>query len=410
MAGVELDIMNAAETASWVSWVPYIVPAFLFVLTIVIFIHELGHFLVARWCGVKIDAFSIGFGPELLAFVDRHGTRWRIAWIPLGGYVKFIDDENVASVRTGDAAPATGPDGAGGAAAAASAESAVTTSDDAGRFHSKPLWQRAAVVVAGPVANFLLAFLVFGAYYTFNGERVTIARVDKVLEDGAAATAGFQAGDIVTAIDGVRITSFADMQRIVSASADHELTFVVDRNGEDVTLKATPGRREQVDRFGNRFRIGMIGIQQSTRPEDVTTIEYNPVTGVGRGMAESWFIVSRTFIMIRDIVTGREDLTQLGGPIKIAALSGQILSLGFERLIYWLAAVSVMIGLFNLFPIPVLDGGNLLFYAIEAIRGHPLSERAQAFGFRVGLAVLGMLMVFVITNDFITEVVMRLFG
>ncbi len=409
-----MDVM--AYLSGQVSSLGLTLVAFLFVLTVVIFIHELGHFLVARWCGVKVETFSIGFGPEIFGFLDRHGTRWRVAWLPLGGYVKFVDDENVASVPTGARAEleTVGAEigrsdgsnaGEGSATSVATQGRAQTDTEpgtgivDDGRFHTKPLWKRAAVVVAGPVANFLLAFVVFAALYTISGEYVTDPRVDLVQPEGAAAKAGFEPGDLVVEIDGTAIESFTDMQRIVMGSADRELAVVVKRGGQRVPLKVTPARKEQTDRFCNKFRIGMIGIQQSTRPEDRTFISYNPVSGLVRGVEESVFIVTRTLGMLGDIVLGREAADQLGGPIKIATVAGQVASLGFESLVRLLAIMSVSIGLFNLFPIPILDGGSLLFYAIEAIRGHPLSDRAQAFAFRVGLGLLGMLMIFVTMND-----------
>ncbi len=403
-----MDVM--AYLSGQVSSLGLTLVSFLFVLTVVIFIHELGHFLVARWCGVKVETFSIGFGPEIFGFLDRHGTRWRVAWLPLGGYVKFVDDENVASVPTGakaeletvGAGDGRGHGGRDGGATPTSDAARVgveTVVADDGRFHTKPLWKRAAVVVAGPVANFLLAFVVFAALYTISGEYVTDPRVDLVQPEGAAAKAGFKPGDLVVEIDGTAIASFTDMQRIVMGSADRELAVVVKRGGQRVPLKVTPARKEQTDRFCNKFRIGMIGIQQSTRPEDRTFISYNPLSGLVRGVEESAFIVTRTLGMLGDIVLGREAADQLGGPIKIATVAGQVASLGFESLVRLLAIMSVSIGLFNLFPIPILDGGSLLFYAIEAIRGHPLSDRAQAFAFRVGLGLLGMLMIFVTMND-----------
>ena len=359
----------------------YYIPPFLFVLTMVVFFHELGHFLIARWCGVRVSAFSIGFGPEIFGFNDRYGTRWRVAWIPLGGYVKFIDDDNASSVptKTQDDGGAAVPEGE--------------------RFHSKPLWQRAAVVVAGPMANFILALVIFAGIFAVLGERLTLPRVDEVTADGAAAKAGFKPGDLVLSIDGTAIESFADMQRIVSGSADRELVFIVERGADKVTIKATPDRKETSDHFGNKYRIGMLGIRQSIKPEDWRIKSYDPITAVWRAAVETHFVIGRTLAYLRDVVTGREAADQLGGPIKIAKVSGEVASQGAGSLLYLVAVLSISIGLLNLFPVPILDGGHLLFYAIEAFRGQPLSERAQEVGFRIGLALLVMLMIFAAWND-----------
>lgn len=358
----------------------YLVP-FLFVLTIVVFFHELGHFLVARWCGVKVVAFSIGFGPEIVGFTDRHGTRWKLAAIPLGGYVKFFGDDNAASV----------PDHA--AAAGMSAEERKVS------FLHKPVGPRAAVVAAGPIANFLLAIVIFAAIFMTVGKQVTTARVDSIQAGSAAQAAGFQAGDLVLAINGQKIDSFSDMQRIVSISAGETLTVEVERGGVRTTLQAVPQMRELKDNFGNVHRLGVLGISRSMAPGDVKTQTFNPVSAVVAGAQETWFVVDRTMSYIAGIFAGREAADQLGGPIRIAQVSGQVATAGFIALLHLTAVLSVSIGLLNLFPIPLLDGGHLLFYGIEAVRGRPLSERAQDIGFRIGLAIVVMLMIFATFND-----------
>ncbi|HVY43537.1 MAG TPA: RIP metalloprotease RseP [Hyphomicrobiaceae bacterium] len=354
---------------------------FLFVLTVVVFIHELGHFLVARWNGVSIQAFSIGFGREIWGFNDRHGTRWRLAWIPLGGYVKFIDDENGASAPSREAFER------------------LSAQDRAGAFQSKTLGQRAAVVAAGPIANFLLAITIFASIFYLVGVPVTEPRVDEVMPGGAAEAAGFKAGDLIVSIDGEPIESFNDMQRIVGANADTELTFVVERGGSRITLKATPGRRELTDRFGNKMRVGVIGIKRATKPQDWEYRHYGPLEAVWLGVKETHFIVAKTIGYVRDVALGREAADQLGGPIRIAEVSGQVASAGFVPLLNLTAVLSVSIGLINLFPIPLLDGGHLLFYALEAVRRRPLSERAQEIGFRIGLTLVLMLMIYATFND-----------
>jgi regulator of sigma E protease len=354
---------------------------FLFVLTVVVFIHELGHFLVARWCGVRVKAFSIGFGREIFGFYDRHGTRWRFAWIPLGGYVKFLDDENSASVPSRQALEQ------------------MTAAEREGAFQTKPLAARAAIVSAGPIANFLLAIAIFALTFTFVGVHVTAPRVDEMVADGPAAAAGFKVGDLIVRIDNQAIETFADMQRIVSASADRPLAFDVDRGGTVVRLTATPARREISDRFGNKLRVGVIGIRRNAAQQDWEYKRYGPVESLGLGVRETYFIVSRTLSYLQDVVMGRESADQLGGPIRIAEVSGQVASVGFVPLLNLTAVLSVSIGLINLFPIPLLDGGHLLFYLIEAVRRKPLSERTQEIGFRIGLAVVLMLMMFATWND-----------
>ena len=354
---------------------------FLFVLTVVVFIHELGHFLVARWCGVKVKAFSIGFGREIYGFDDRYGTRWRFAWIPLGGYVKFLDDENSASV------PSKG------------ALERLTAEERAGAFQSKSLAARSAIVAAGPAANFILAIVIFALTFTFVGVQVTAPRVDELVPGGAAASAGFRPGDVIVNIDGQPIEAFADMQRIVSGSADRQLTVEVNRGGASVTLKVTPARREISDRFGNKMRVGVIGIRRNPTQTEWEYKRYAPLEAVGLGVRETFFIVSRTLSYLGDVIMGRESADQLGGPIRIAEVSGQVASVGFVPLLNLTAVLSVSIGLINLFPIPLLDGGHLLFYLIEAVRRKPLSERTQEIGFRIGLALVLMLMMFATWND-----------
>lgn len=354
---------------------------FLFVLTIVVFIHELGHFLVARWYGVKVQAFSIGFGREIWGFNDRYGTRWRLAWIPLGGYVKFIDDENGASVPSQDALARLSPE------------------EREGAFQSKPLGQRAAVVAAGPIANFLLSIALFAVIFTAVGISVTAPRVDELVADGIAEKAGFKVGDLIVSIDGAPIESFNEMQRVVGASADRELAFEVQRGGALLTIKATPGRREMTDRFGNTMRIGVIGVKRTTQPQDWEYKRYGPLDALWLGVKETHFIIAKTLGYVRDVVLGREAADQLGGPIRIAEVSGQVASAGFVPLLNLTAILSVSIGLINLFPIPLLDGGHLLFYALEAVRRRPLSARAQDIGFRIGLTLVLMLMMYATFND-----------
>lgn len=360
--------------------VGYIVP-FLFVLTIVVFFHELGHFLVARWCGVKVLTFSIGFGPELVGFNDRRGTRWKLSAIPLGGYVKFLGDESEASTPS------------------ASAMAQMSEEDRKVSFHHQKVAPRAAIVAAGPIANFILAIVIFAGLFTFFGKPSASARVDSVQAESAAAAAGIKSGDIITAIDGKAIESFSDMQRIVSTKAGQSLALTIKRDNAMVVVNATPNLREIKDNFGNTHRIGVLGITRANSPEDAANQKVDPITAVGLGVKETWFVVDRTLAYIGGVFAGREAADQIGGPIRIAQISGQVSTIGMAALIHLAAVLSVSIGLLNLFPVPLLDGGHLMFYAVEAVRGRPLSERAQEMGFRVGLALVLMLMIFATYND-----------
>ncbi len=358
----------------------YIIP-FLFVLTIVVFFHELGHFLVARWAGVRVLTFSLGFGPELAGFNDRHGTRWKISAVPLGGYVKFFGDDSEASTPSTEALASMSPE------------------EQAGSFHHKKVGPRAAIVAAGPIANFILAIVIFTCLFTFFGKPSTTARVDKIEANSAAAASGFQVGDVVTEIDGKTIGSFSDMQRIVGIHAGDKLTFTVKRGDSSLQLQGTPELREVKDPFGNAHRLGVMGITRATAPGDVVTERVDPATAFWLGIKETWFVVDRTFAYIGGVFTGREAADQVGGPLRIAQISGQVATIGLAALIHLAAVLSISIGLLNLFPVPLLDGGHLLFYAVEAVRGRPLSIRAQEMGFRIGLALVLMLMVFATYND-----------
>jgi regulator of sigma E protease len=354
---------------------------FLFGLSVVVFFHELGHFLVARWCGVQVLTFSVGFGPEIVGFNDRYGTRWKLSSVPLGGYVKFFGDDNAASV----------PD-----------EAAAANMTEAEKRHSfvhQPVGRRSAIVAAGPIANFILAIVIFAAVFAFYGRHTTTARVDSVLPDSAAAAAGLKPGDVVLAIDGRTIESFSDMQRVVIANAGRTLTFQIDRGGAPMTLTATPALKQGKDGFGNNTCQAVLGVSRSMAPGDIKTEHVNPLAAVWLGTKETWSIIDRTFSYIGGLFAGRECADQLGGPIRIAQISGQVASLGFMPVLQLAAMLSVSIGLLNLFPVPLLDGGHLMFYLVEATRGRPLSAKAQEIGFRIGFAIVVMLMIFTVFND-----------
>lgn len=358
----------------------YVLP-FLFVLTVVVFFHELGHFLVARWCGVAVKTFSIGFGREIFGFDDRYGTRWRVAWIPLGGYVKFIDDEGAASTPSRDALEN------------------MTAIEREGSFHGKPVWKRAAVVVAGPLANFLLALVIFTGWFLYHGVHTTDARIDAVVPNSPAERAGLQAGDIVTAINGTKLAGFEKLQQTVGVNVGNPLKFTVERTGRTFDVTVTPQVLEHKDERGDTQSVVVIGVKRTATSDSVKVYHPGPLEAVGLAVERTKFIVTSTLGYLGDVFMSRQSGDQLGGPIRIADIAGRVAEQGLEYVIHLAAFISVSVGLINLFPIPLLDGGHLMFYAIEAIRRRPLSERTQEIGYRIGMAVVLGLMVFATFND-----------
>ncbi|MAY27895.1 MAG: RIP metalloprotease RseP [Aurantimonas coralicida] len=364
----------------WSGGLIYIVP-FLFVLTIIVFFHELGHFLVGRWCGIKALVFSVGFGPELIGFNDRRGTRWKLAAVPLGGYVKFLGDENAASV----------PDRA--------AVDAMSDAERSGAFPAKSVGRRAATVAAGPIANFILAIVIFAGVAYVEGRVVGDPVVAEVRDGSPAAAAGFKPGDKVLSADGETIRYFSDLQRYVSSRADTPIRMTVERNGSPVELTVTPRSEVQTDGFGNEFKVPVVGLVANNDGSSFRVESLSPVEAVAYGVSQTWFVTTRTVDFMGEVITGRQNADQIGGPIRIAQVSSQVSTIGLGALLNLAALLSVSIGLLNLLPIPMLDGGHLLFYAFEAIRGRPLSEQVQEVGFRIGLALVMLLMVFAFWND-----------
>lgn len=354
---------------------------FLFVITVVVFFHELGHFWVARRCGVRVETFSIGFGRYLYSWEDGKGTSWKICWLPLGGYVKFYGDEGAAS----------NPD--------SEKLEQLSAQDRQDVFHFKPLWQRTAIVAAGPVANFILAIVIYACLFTFVGKHISLPVVDTIRENSAAQEAGFQPGDLILSIDGQPVEGFGDVARTVAVNPGNDLVFLIDRGGVELELVARPELVEDVDNFGNTYRLGRLGITSRPDQTRVERVYYDPLTAVGRGVSETAFIITQTFKVLGGIVAGRESADTLGGPVKIAQISGQMASLGWVAVFNWIALISVSIGLINLFPIPMLDGGHLLFYSYEAVAGKPMPEKVQEYSMRAGLAFVIMLFVFVTWND-----------
>jgi regulator of sigma E protease len=378
-----MAIVNAiADLLAWLGW--YVVP-FIVILSLIVAVHELGHYLVGRRCGVKIDAFSLGFGPELVARVDSRGTRWRIGALPLGGYVKFHGAANAASVGEG-------------ANTNLSVDRSLTLA-------GQPLRNRAAIVVAGPVANFILAFVIFTGMFMAFGRVEHDARIGRVEVGSPAAAAGFQAGDVVKAINGNSIDSFEALQESTLMSTGLPMNFVVDRKGEKVDLTATP-QITVVDQgvFGKR-RMGHLGLASSSAKNDAKIEHCGLMTCAAWGAAQEWFIVKATGTYIAGIFAGRESTDQMSGLIGAAQMAGEMAKISLWELFSLAAWFSVSVGLMNLLPVPLLDGGHLAFYAFEALRGRPLSERAQEIGLRIGIVLVALLVVFTTSHDLFRLVV-----
>lgn len=354
---------------------------FLFVLTVVVFVHEMGHYLVGRWCGIGASAFSIGFGPELIGFTDKHGTRWKLSAIPLGGYVKFLGDESATSSPVGVD------------------NSNLSAEEQSRAFHTQPVWKRAATVFAGPAFNIILTVVIFSVFFALYGRQIADPLVAGVQPGSPAAEAGFEPGDRFISVEGQKITTFSDVQRIVSGRSGDELDFTIERGGKMVDLKATPALVERTDPLGNKVKMGAIGVETTQAVGNFRRIEYGPLESVGQAIVETGHIISRTGEFFQRFAVGREDKCQLGGPVKIANMAGKAASQGFDWLIQLTAMLSIGIGLLNLFPLPPLDGGHLVFYAVEAIKGSPVSVGAQEIFYRVGFLVVMGFMGFVLFND-----------
>lgn len=354
------------------------VGVFLVVLTVLVFVHELGHYTIARRNGVKIEVFSIGFGPELFGWWDRSGTRWKFSAIPLGGYVKMFGDADATS-----GLPISRVD-------------QLTPAERDVSFHAKRLGQRAAIVAGGPLANFVFAILVLALLFMTYGQPFTPAEVGQVLPDSAAAAAGMRAGDTILSVDGNPVERFEDVQQVVRMHPNVPMTVDVLRDGAPLTLHVTPSLVEETDRLG-RHQIGQLGI----RGGGTKYVKRSPPQAVARAVSETWMLTTSTLDAMWQMVIGKRNTDELGGPLRIAQLSGEVAQGGIVPLLWFMAVLSVNLGLINLFPVPVLDGGHLLFYAAEAIRGKPLGQRAQEYGFRVGLALVLTLMVFATWNDLV---------
>ncbi|WP_242913585.1 M50 family metallopeptidase [Brevundimonas pishanensis] len=380
----------------------YVVP-FLLVLTVVVTIHELGHFLTARAFRVKIDRFAIGFGRAIFQRTDKHGVEWRVGWLPLGGYVKFAGDLDETGV----------PDRAGLEELRKRIVATEGQGAERAYMYFKPIWQRALIVAGGPFANFALAMAIFTLIFSVVGEPQSPARVMDVSAGSPAAQAGFEKNDVITHVNGRAIEDSSEVIRAVVLSSNTPVNFTVERGQAIVSIVATPVRTMVDDPVGGRVSMGRIGLALGSLPNEVRRVRYSPVAAVGKGVEEIGDILGTTFKYIGRIFTGRENGDQFSGPLGIARASGAITNAAVAvnpdpavatlnlllTLTHFAAILSVGIGFLNLLPIPVLDGGHLMFYAYEAIAKRPLDARIQAAGYRVGLAMLACLMLFATWND-----------
>jgi len=363
---------------------------FLLVLGPLITVHELGHYLVGRWFGVRAEAFSIGFGKELFGWTDKRGTRWKIAAIPLGGYVQFAGDMNPASVADNEALAKASPE------------------ERASSFHCKPLWQRALIVFAGPATNLLVTVAIFASFFAVMG-RPNIEFPDNSTEvagfsdTSPARDAGVEVGDRIVAIDGERVEDFSALINKVALYPNRTIELVVERQGDEIAFPITIGGVTEEDAFGNEATIGRIGVY---RPEDgEITVTYEQIGLLGSIAAagkHSWGMVEMMVTGIKQILVGDRSLKELGGPIRIAKYSGEQLSLGALPFIEFAALISLNLAFINLLPIPALDGGHLAFYAAEAVRRKPVSPRGMELAYRTGVVAVLMLMVFVTVNDIVS--------
>ena len=350
--------------------------AFLLVLGPLVFVHEFGHYIAGRWFGVKADAFSIGFGREVFGWTDKRGTRWKVAWLPLGGYVKFAGDMNAASQPDPEWL-------------------ALPPAERARTFQAKSLWQRAIIVAAGPIINLLLAVLILAGFAYIGGDRVTPPVAGQVVAGSAAASAGIRPGDRIVGMEGRTFERFDDLVLYVSMRPGETARMEIERGGVRSAMPITFGERREVDRFGNAYRVGMLGVRSGDQVIVPVSLVEAPVIGVRKTAA----IIGMMADTLGQIVTGRRSMQELGGPLKIAQVSGGALSLGWPEFISLVALISINLGFINLLPIPMLDGGHLLFYAIEGVRRRPVSAAAQEWAFRGGLAAILALMLVVTIND-----------
>lgn len=356
--------------------IPIYLLAFVLVLGPLVFLHELGHYLAGRWFGVKAEEFSIGFGREIAGITDKRGTRWKFGWLPLGGYVRFAGDMNPASQPSPEWL-------------------SLPASERAKTFQAKPLWQRAIIVAAGPIANFVVAIVILSGFALAYGQNMTPSVVGTVQPGSAAAVAGLQPGDRLTGLGGRSVETFTDIAKYAQLRPGEAVRIDFERGGQTMAADAVIGVREEQDRFGNKYRIGMIGVGSSAPVLKPVGIFEAPLVGI-RQTAD---IVQMTLDGLGQIITGRRSLSELGGPLKIAQVSGERLAMGPVEFVFLIALISINLGFINLLPVPVLDGGHLLFYAVEAVRRRPVEPQVMEWAFRGGLIAILALMLLVTLND-----------
>ena len=359
----------------------FIIP-FIVLILVVVFIHEYGHYYFARRYGVGVTDFSIGFGKELFGWNDKSGTRWKICWIPLGGYVKFFGDRNVFSQADQE-----------------ELLKKYNKEDQDKLFVTKPLYQRALIVAGGPVANFILAIFIFLFIYMFVGKDFTHAIIDEVQKDSPAEIAGMKKNDIIVEIDNIKVESILDVSKLIAMSTSEFIDFKVSRYEKEILLKVKPNLVESEDNLGNKINKRMIGIMLSPYNNEIKHIKLGPVKALIHSLNEVYFVTTSSLKYLGSMLTGAGDSSQLGGPIRIAKISGQVAEFGIIPFISMMAYISISLGLINLFPIPLLDGGHLMFYAFEKILGRPLSQKTQEGFFRIGMFLLLSLMFFATFND-----------
>ncbi len=350
---------------------------FIVIISVIVFVHEFGHFWVARRCGVRVETFSIGFGRELFGWNDKHGTRWSIAMLPLGGFVKMFGDSSAAST----------PDG--------QKLNKMSKAEKAQAFHFKSLPQKAAVVVAGPAANFLFAIVILMGFFMAYGKPEASAQIGEVAKESAAELAGLQKDDTILKLMGSDIKTFDDLRNIASMHAGEQMEIIYQRGDKIMTRNITPKLTETTDLFGNKVKIGLLGVGSST-------LIYKPmgiVESIPASVSEVYRISANTLKALGQMITGQRSAEELSGILRIGKYSGQAAEKGLAVVLWFMVVLSVNLGLINLMPIPVLDGGHLMFYAVEAVKGRPMAERFQEWGYRVGFSLLILLMVFATYND-----------
>ncbi len=359
----------------------YIIP-FIVLILIVVFIHEYGHYYFAKKYGVGVTDFSIGFGKEIFGWNDKHGTRWKICWIPLGGYVKFFGDRNVYSQADHE-----------------EILKKYSQEEQKKLFTLKPLYQRALIVFGGPLANFLLALLIFFSIYTFVGKDFTPAVINEVQKDSPAMIGGLRQGDVILEIDDNKVQSIIDVSKYITMSTDNFINFKVKRSYEEVVLKIKPNMVLSEDNLGNSIKKRMVGIKLGAYNNEINHVKLGPAQSLLHAINEVYYVSISSLKYIGGIIVGKADTSQLGGPIRIAKISGQVADIGLLAFISMMAYISISLGLVNLFPIPLLDGGHLMFYTFELLLGRPLSQKTQEGFFRIGMFLLISLMFFTTFND-----------